>query len=325
MFKNKRILITGGTGSWGKALIKRLLLENPKEIRIFSRNEFLQVQTKRDFNNSKLNFIIGDLRDEPAVNKSCIKIDYIFHLGALKHIILCEQQPMEAIKTNIIGTQNIILGAINNKVKKVIDVSSDKSVSPTNTYGATKMIGEKLILNANNFSNTKFICIRAGNVMGTSGSIIPFFIDKINKKESLPITNLQMTRFYMSLEQAMNLLIKASIISRGGEIMVTKMSSCKIIDLTKCLSYPKKLKYHLIGMFPGEKLHEMLISEDESIYTKEYDKNYYIILASLNYKKLIKYYFKYPDFKLKKYASNTFLMNEQEIVNLLRKGGFISE
>ena len=322
-FRNKRILITGGTGSWGKILTKRLLQEKPKEIRIFSRNEFFQVQMNRDFNNPILNFIIGDLRDKIAIDKSCNKIDYVFHLGALKHITVCEQQPIEAIKTNIIGTENVINAAINNNVKKVVDVSSDKSVSPVNTYGATKMIGEKLILQANNLSNTKFMCIRAGNVMGTSGSIIPFFIDKINKNESIPITDLRMTRFYMLLEQAIELLIKASIVGRGGEIIVTKMPACGILNLAQALIGKGKLKHHTIGVLPGEKLHEVLVSKDESMYTIEYDKNYYVILASLNYKKLIKHYHKYPKFKLKEYASNTFLMNQDQIKDLLNRGGFL--
>ncbi len=180
MFEDKIILVTGGTGSWGNELTKQLLEKNPREIRIFSRNELLQVEMARRFDNDKLNFIIGDVRDYDALNRACYGVDYIFHLAAMKHVPVCENLPQEAIKTNITGTTNLVNAAIENGIKKVIDVSSDKAVAPVNLYGMTKAVGEKIIIQANNIrSGCDFVCIRAGNVMGSNGSVIPLFIRQI--------------------------------------------------------------------------------------------------------------------------------------------------
>lgn len=218
-FDGSRILITGGTGSWGQTLTRMLLEEyNVKEIVVFSRGELQQVLMQRKFKNDKIKFVIGDVRDYEAVKFATKNVDYIFHMAALKHVPICEDHPQEAIKTNITGTTNIVNAAIENRVKKVIDVSTDKAVEPLNLYGMTKAVGEKLIIQANDLSDyTKFVCIRGGNVMGSNGSVIPFFIEQIKSGGPITITDNRMTRFFLTLEEAIHLLFKASIDSIGGE------------------------------------------------------------------------------------------------------------
>ena len=210
-FKNKTILITGGTGSWGHELTTQLLESNPKEIRIYSRGELSQVKMKREYNNSKLKFIIGDVRDDEVINNACKNVNYIFHLSALKHVPICEENPDEAIKTNIIGTQNVIKSAIYNKVERVIDVSSDKACSPINLYGMTKAVGERLITHASIFTDeTQFMVIRGGNAMGSNGSVIPLFINQIKQFNKITVTDRRMTRFFITLPEAIQLLFKGN-------------------------------------------------------------------------------------------------------------------
>lgn len=330
MFSEKTILITGGTGSWGNELTKQLLRKNPKEIRIFSRGEFAQVTMKRYFNDFRLKFIIGDIRDFEAINSACKDVDYIFHLAALKHVQICEAQPIEAIKTNTIGTENLIKAAINNNVKKCIDVSTDKAVSPINVYGMSKAIGEKLIINANDLGySTKFICIRGGNVLGTNGSVVPFFIDQIKRFNKVSITNMKMTRFFITIEEAIGLLFKASEKSIGGEIFVMQMPACQISNLANVLIKRfgnETTKMEEIGIRLGEKIHEVLISKHESPTTYEYGDNYYLILPQYDVNGLSKHYSKMnlPKVKFVEYASNTYLMNEIEIESSLKRGGFFN-
>jgi FlaA1/EpsC-like NDP-sugar epimerase len=275
MFSGKKILITGGTGSWGNELTSQLLEKNPEEIRIFSRGEFAQVSMKRKFNDSRINFFIGDVRDFNAINLACKGIDIIFHLAALKHVPICEEQPYEAIKTNIVGTENIIKAAINNRVLKVIDVSTDKAVVPINAYGMTKAIGEKLIIHANKLSNhTRFTCIRAGNVLGTNGSVVPFFINMIKNNNQITITDLNMTRFFLTLKDSITLLFKAIEVSFGGETFVVHMPSFYIKDLASALIKVygnDKTKIIETGIRPGEKIDEVLVSKHEVDNTYQYD------------------------------------------------------
>ena len=278
MFKDKRILVTGGTGSWGHELIKQLLEQDPKEISIYSRNELAQVKMEREFNDKRLKFIIGDVRDYERMNEATRGIDYIFHLAALKHVPICELQPYEAIKTNIIGTENLIKAAINNKVKKVIDVSTDKAVDALNLYGMTKAVGERLIIQANLLSeDTKFVCIRAGNVLGSNGSVVPFFMDQIKNQKQITITHPEMTRYFITLPEAIGLLFKASQFSYGGEIFVMRMPSYRITDVAEVLIEDSKVpdvEIKEIGMRPGEKLDEVLVSEYEAQSTFKYDDTY---------------------------------------------------
>lgn len=330
MYENRIILITGGTGSWGQTLTKRLLKENVKEIRIFSRNELNQVYMQREFNDNRLKFIIGDVRDLNSLNLAMKNVDYVFHLAALKHVPICEIQPVEAILTNIGGTQNVIKASLENNVDRVIDVSTDKAVAPHNLYGMTKAIGEKLITNANLLSNnTKFVCIRGGNVIGSNGSVIPFFINQIQSNNLITITHKEMTRYFISLEEAIDLLIKAAEISFGGEIIVMNMPACKIIDLAEVLIEEygnKKTAINYIGLRPGEKLHEELISNNESQNSYIISDNYYLIKPDLYIEGLDEYYnglMKLEKVKFESFNSSQILMNSSEIRGKLKKSKFI--
>ncbi|WP_269409534.1 polysaccharide biosynthesis protein [Lentibacillus daqui] len=329
MFQNTIILITGGTGSWGHELVKKLLPLQPKEIRIFSRNEFAQVKMKRAFSdNPYLKFVIGDVRDFEAVNEAVKNVDYIFHLSALKHVPICEDQPSEALKTNVYGTQNIIKASLNQKVKKVIDVSTDKAVEPINFYGLTKAIGEKLIIQANQLSShTHFVCIRGGNVIGTNGSVIPFFQEQIANHHTVPLTSREMTRFFLTVSQAIDLLLYASEQAIGGEIFVMKMKACRIIDLIYVLERHfavKDIVINEIGIRPGEKLHEMLVSNAESRNTYKFDKNYYVILPDNASEEVKRRYGNLPKVIFKRYQSNDELMTYSEIEQILMKANFIT-
>ncbi|HLS10515.1 polysaccharide biosynthesis protein [Lentibacillus sp.] len=329
MFQNTTILITGGTGSWGHELVKKLLPFQLKEIRIFSRNEFAQVRMKRTFSdNPYLKFVIGDVRDFEAVNEAAKNVDYIFHLSALKHVPICEDQPSEALKTNVYGTENIIKASLNQNVKKVIDVSTDKAVEPINFYGLTKAIGEKLIIQANQLSNhTRFVCIRGGNVIGTNGSVIPFFKEQIASHHTVPLTSKEMTRFFLTVSQAIDLLLYASEQAIGGEIFVMKMKACRIVDLVEVLEKhfaAKDIAINEIGIRPGEKLHEVLVSNAESRNTYKFDENYYVILPDNISEKVKKDYKNLPKVTFERYQSNDALMSSSEIEQILMDANFIT-
>lgn len=328
MFNDQRILITGGSGSWGNELTKQLLEKyDPKEIIIYSRSELPQVEMQRRFdNNQKLKFIIGDVRSLSTLTESMRGVDYVFHLAALKHVPICENNPWQSVNTNIVGTEDVIRAAIINKVKLVIDVSTDKACAPINMYGVCKSVGEKLIIQANERRReTKFVCIRAGNVMGTRGSIIPLFKDLIKADKDIPITDYGMTRYFMTLEEAISLLFKAIDHCHGGEIFVTKMPACKITDLAEVMI--EELGGHSnlyeMGIRPGEKLHEVLISEYEAKDTIVFDDSYYVILPSLNVNNVREMYESYEKFDGHSYSSNDMLMDKTEIKNKLQSGGFI--
>lgn len=328
MFNDQRILITGGSGSWGNELTKQLLERyNPKEIIIYSRSELPQVEMQRRFDdNQKLKFIIGDIRSLNTLTESMRGVDYVFHLAALKHVPICENNPWQSVNTNIVGTENVIRAAINNKVKLVIDVSTDKACAPINMYGVCKSVGEKLIIQANERrKETKFVCIRAGNVMGTRGSIIPFFKDLIKAGRDIPITDYNMTRYFMTLEEAIGLIFKAIVHCYGGEIFVTKMPACKINDLAEVMieELGEHSNLYEIGIRPGEKLHEVLISEYEAKDTIIFDDSYYVILPALNVNNVREKYEHHEKFVGNYYSSNDKLMSKPEIKGKLEEGGFI--
>lgn len=328
MFNNKTILITGGTGSWGNELTKQLLGFNPKQIVIFSRSEFHQVSMERRFNDPRLRFLIGDVRDHDRLMECMKGIDYVFHLAALKHVPVCEAQPYEAIKTNIIGTRNVIRAAQANGVKKVIDVSSDKAVDPLNLYGMTKAIGERLIIQANlDPSPTQYVCIRGGNVLGTNGSVVPFFIDQIKRFKKVKLTDKRMTRFFLTLPQAIHLLFKASEVSHGGETFVMKMPACKISDLAEVmieeLAPNENIPIEEVGVRPGEKIHEVLVSRYEAPLTYQYDENYYLILPMLQIDDLADKHKHLVKVSFEEYSSNETLMTKDEIRTMLKDGKFI--
>lgn len=328
MFENQTCLITGGTGSWGHELTRKLLEHHPKEIRILSRNEHAQVNMQREFSDAApLSFVIGDVRDLGAVQEACRGVDYVFHLAALKHVPICERQPEEALKTNVSGTLNVIRASIAEGVKKVVDVSTDKAVDPLNFYGLTKALGEKLILQANRLSSTtRFVCIRGGNVLGTNGSVVPLFKQQILSQREVTLTDKHMTRYFLTVSEAIDLLLSAAKAAVGGETFVMKMRTCKILDLAtvmaKCLTAnPVTIKE--IGMRPGEKLHEVLISSYEAPHTYRYGENYFVILPAYDAESLEQFYQDCEKVSFRQYDSNSDHMRPQEIASMLRKGGFL--
>lgn len=328
MFNNKKILVTGGTGSWGHELVRQLLTHHPKEVCIFSRNESSQFAMKQEFdNNPILRFIIGDIKEKETLIEACQDVDYIYHLAALKHVPVCEDQPIEALKTNVIGTQNVIDAAIICNVHKVIYISTDKASDPSNFYGLSKAMGERLIIHANRLNTkTRFVCIRGGNVLGTNGSVIHVFKRNIIEKQRVGITDLNMTRFFITVQDAINLVFKATFDSIGGEIFVLKMPTCKIIDLAQVLieaSNVDNVEIEILGIRPGEKIHELLLSAYESTMTVAYDEEYFVILPAIHINGLKDHYSKYKPVNLQNYNSSTGLMSKEEIKEMLLKGGFI--
>ncbi|MEH6986463.1 polysaccharide biosynthesis protein [Cytobacillus firmus] len=328
MFNNKTILVTGGTGSWGYELVRQLLGFNPKEIRIFSRNESNQFTMKQEFDNDpRLKFLIGDIKEREELTEACKGTEYVFHLAALKHVPVCEDQPLEALKTNVNGTQNVIDAAIACNVDRVVYISTDKASNPSNFYGLSKAMGERLIIHANTLNaKTRFVCIRGGNVLGTNGSVIHVFKKHIQEKGKIGITDVNMTRFFLTLEQAIRLVFKATRESIGGEIFVMKMPACKIIDLAHVLiedSGKENVDIEILGIRPGEKIHELLLSEYESKTTILYDAEYYVILPPIFIEGLKEGYAGYKPANLKNYNSSKELMGKDEIREMLKKGRFI--
>ena len=287
MFKNKKILITGGTGSLGNALTQRLLEQGADTIRIFSRNESKQLEMESKFNDDRLRFLIGDVRDYERLERAVEDIDIVFHAAALKHVPVIEYNPFEAIKTNILGSQNVINACLHENVDRAICVGTDKAVSPLNTYGATKLLMEKLFVTAKNYlkkerHQTKFIALRYGNVLGSSGSVIPKFIDQIKNKEKLTITDSSMTRFSISMNEALDFILKATEIGKGSEIFVPKLKAYSILDVKDALfELLGETEEQVVGIRPGEKLDEVLINKDEMKYTWEYQNMYMVINPSV--------------------------------------------
>lgn len=276
----KNILITGGTGSFGKKFVKFSLANNLyKKIVIFSRDEMKQWEMSNEFKDKRLEFILGDIRDKDRLENSLFEIDYVLHCAATKIVPTAEYNPIECIKTNIIGAANLIECVHNSKIKKVVALSTDKASNPINLYGASKLASDKLFISANskNIKN-KFSVVRYGNVLNSRGSVLPFF-RSIPKNLPIPITDIRMTRFLITFDQAIQQVIYAFKDMVGGEIYVKKLPSIKIIDLAKALR--KKPKFKIIGIRPGEKIHEQMISAEESNYTYEY-KDHYKILPSIN-------------------------------------------
>ncbi|WP_308635545.1 polysaccharide biosynthesis protein [Paenibacillus silvisoli] len=326
MFSNQRILVTGGTGSWGYELIRQLLPQQPKQIIVFSRNESSQVAMSRAFEDPRLTFCIGDIRDKEALMRACERVDYVFHLAALKHVPVCEDQPYEALKTNVIGTQNVIEAAIANGVKRVVYISTDKAANPSNFYGMTKAIGEKLIVYANLLnSETTFVCVRGGNVLGTNGSVVHLFMNQIRTKGQVRITDMKMTRFFLTLQDAIKLLFKASEESIGGEIFVMTMPTCRIVDLADVLIEDLGLPATKVetGIRPGEKIHEILLTDHESTTTVVYDEEYLVILPTIDIPGLRQHYSVYPSVDFESYSSSQSLLTKDEIRSMLIRGGFL--
>jgi FlaA1/EpsC-like NDP-sugar epimerase len=328
MFDNAVILITGGTGSWGQELTRQLLAKyNPKEIRIYARGEIKHVAMKRQFNNPKLKSIIGDVRDRERLTMSCRGVDYVFHMAALKHVPVCEENPDEAVKTNIIGTQNVIFAAVENNVKKCIDVSTDKAVDPLNLYGVTKACGEKLTIAANQLdTKTVFACVRGGNVMGSNGSVIPLFRKQLETTNVLTITDKRMTRFIFSIEDAIGLVLKAAEDCVGGEVFVMKMPASTITDLAEMMREElgnKQTRIEFIGIRPGEKIDEVLVSRYEADRVVE-DGDFYIILPFLDLPSIRKGYANRKTKSIGEFTSrSTRMLDKKALKDLLKKHGFL--
>ena len=282
MFEGKKILITGGTGSLGQALAKRLLKTKADTIRIFSRNENKLVNMESKLHDERLRFLVGDVRDLPRLITALEGIDIVFHAAALKHVPVVEYNPFEAIKTNVVGSQNVIDACLHHNVEMAIGIGTDKAVSPLNTYGATKLLMEKLFVTARNYLNkekhtTKFLALRYGNVLGSSGSVVPKFIEQIRAKEKITITDPAMTRFSITMDEALDFIIESTLLAKGSEIFVPKLSAYSINDIKQVLvELIGDTGEQIIGFRAGEKMHEILINSDEINNTWEIDNKYII-------------------------------------------------
>jgi UDP-N-acetylglucosamine 4,6-dehydratase len=333
-FKNKSILITGGTGSFGKALIRKLLeTYKPNKILIYSRDEVKQAEMQNDpifqKHSKRLRYFIGDVRDEDRIKLALRDVDYVVHAAALKQIPAAEYNPMECVKTNILGANNIINACLNSNVKKVISLSTDKAANPINLYGASKLASDKLFVAANNLVGSRkieFSVVRYGNVFGSRGSVVPFFNSLIkNKSKFIPITHKDMTRFWIHLDQGVDFVIKSFFRMRGGEIFIPKTPSIMITDLAKAMAPNIPIK--IIGIRPGEKIHEFLFSNDDSLNTLEF-KDHYVTIPSIEIAFDKKLYFvnkireegKYvkPGFGYSSNSNSNFL-NVKEIIRFNKK------
>ena len=277
MFDNKNILITGGTGSFGKKYTKTLLNNyKPNKIIVYSRDEFKQYEMAKEFNSPEMRYLIGDVRDRVRMRQAMKGVDIVIHAAALKHVPVAEYNPLECIKTNIDGAENVIEAAIENNVESVIALSTDKAANPINLYGATKLASDKLFVAANNMTGrgkTRFSVVRYGNVVGSRGSVVPFFQNLIdNDATELPITHDQMTRFWISLQDGVDFVLKNFERMYGGEIFVPKIPSIRVTDLAKAMA--PNLEQKIIGIRPGEKLHEIMCPADDSHLTVEFEDHF---------------------------------------------------
>ena len=285
MFNNKSIIITGGTGSFGKMYVKTLLQRyTPKKIIIYSRDELKQFEMQQVFNHECMRYFIGDVRDKERLNRAMRGVDYVIHAAAMKQVPAAEYNPMECVKTNINGAENVIDAALNNDVEKVIALSTDKAANPINLYGATKLASDKIFIAANNISGghkTTFSVVRYGNVVGSRGSVVPFFENLVKEgADHLPITHMEMTRFWISLQQGVDFVLKNFARMYGGEIFVPKIPSIKITDLAMAIA--PKLPQKEVGIRPGEKLHEVMCPTDDSYHTYEYN-DHFVIAPTINF------------------------------------------
>ncbi len=281
IFDSKSVLITGGSGSLGKALVRQLLDETDvRRIAIYSRDELKQFHMRSEFeDNARLRWFIGDIRDKDRLVRAMHGVDYVVHAAALKQVDTGEYNPMEFIKTNVLGSQNVIEASIDARVSKVVALSTDKASSPINLYGATKLTADKLFVAANNYSQsygTSFCVVRYGNVMGSRGSVIPFFQNLAAEGKPLPITDIRMTRFWISIEDAVKFVLDSFELMQGGELYVPRIPSMKIIDLAKAVSPDSKIVE--IGIRPGEKLHEEMISAEDSRRTIKVSSTRFLVL-----------------------------------------------
>jgi len=333
LFEGKKILVTGGSGSIGREIVRSLLKYNPEVVRIYSRGESEQFDLQHEFCEFKnIRYLVGDVRDKARLAKSIKGIDYVFHAAALKHVPACEYNPFEAVKTNVIGTENLIDVSIEEGVSKVISISTDKACSPTNVMGATKLLAERLIAAANYSQcnpNTVFASVRFGNVMGSRGSVVPLFYNQILKGGPVTLTNSGMTRFMMTIPQAINLVFEATRIAKGGEIFILKMPALRLIDLAEVMieelaplaGYtPDEIKIKIIGTRPGEKLYEELLTIEESKLADEMDDMFVLSSRIKDIDPAISDLF---DSVVPYVSTSVPLLTKQEIKNLLKEIGVL--
>jgi UDP-N-acetylglucosamine 4,6-dehydratase/5-epimerase len=317
-FNNKTVLITGGSGSLGQALTERLLKSKVRSIRIFSRNESKQVEMQNKFNDSRIRFLIGDIRDLPRLTRAMESVDYVFHAAALKHVPIIEYNPFEAVNTNVIGSQNVISACIEQDVNTVVAIGTDKAVSPLNVYGATKLLMEKLFMDANNYLDknkhqTKFIALRYGNVLGSSGSVVPLFIRQIQNNEKITVTDPNMTRFSITMDDALDFILESTFIGKGSEVFIPKLRAYRIADVRDTLfEIYGKTGEKQIALRPGEKMHEALINEHEARYAWEWGDKY-ILFNSMKDEKLIKR--EYKNIKKFNNSSSAYLSNNVKLLS----------
>ena len=329
MFDGEKILITGGTGSLGKGLTKRLLSYNVDSIRIYSRNENQQVKMQSEFDDKRLRFLIGDVRDLSRLTRAMEGIDVVFHTAALKHVPVVEYNPFEAVQTNILGSQNVINASLEENVEICVCIGTDKAVAPLNTYGATKLLMEKLFVTAGNYLNpirhkTKFIAVRYGNVLGSNGSVVPKIIEQIKSKKKITITDPNMTRFNITMNQALDLIERAVTTGKGGEVFIPKLLAYRVGDLKDVLLdlFESKNSTEIIFIRAGEKLHESLLTIDElrSTYESKHDyilieKEDFLTNADHNYEKTS---------LTEQYSSNKVkLLTKDELKDILLKEGHL--
>ena len=331
MFENKKILITGGTGSLGRALTKKLLAEKVNQITIFSRNENKQVTMQSEFNDNRLKFLIGDIRDLSRLQRALEGIDIVFHAAALKHVPIVEHNPLEAINTNVIGSRNVLEASISENVDVVVGVGTDKAVSPLNTYGVTKLLMEKLFTTASNYLDvdkhkTKFISLRYGNVLGSSGSVIPKFIQQIKSKQKITITDPEMTRFSITMDEALDFILDSAMSGKGSEVFIPKLRAYKIDDVKTALQeLISNTGDERIPVRQGDKFHETLINPDEMRTTLESESKYIILPKEISDEEIKKQYSGYRRITLTKpYSSNTVeKIPVNELKDILSKSGLL--
>jgi UDP-glucose 4-epimerase len=317
MLSGKKILITGGTGSFGRFILKRILKLDVEEIRVFSRDEKKQYDMRLEFAAAKnLKFFIGDVRDFEALRHACEGVDIIYQAAALKQVPNCEYFPMEAIKTNIMGAQNVVQAALETKADIVVAVSTDKAVKPVNVMGMTKALQERILIQANYApanDHTRFVCVRYGNVAHSRGSVIPYFKKLLLQGKTIPITDPEMTRFLLTLDDAIDLVLYATEHGEGGEVFVKKAPSAHITTLAEILAEkyaPKGYETKVIGIFPGEKIHEILISEEEMVRSEEREE-YFVVYPPQRHTRLTGSH--------KEYCSRDHVADKEDIRTLLEK------
>jgi UDP-N-acetylglucosamine 4,6-dehydratase/UDP-glucose 4-epimerase len=334
LFEGKVILITGGTGFLGRALIKEILKYNPQSIRVFSRDEVKHHNVQEIFHNDeRLRNFIGDIRDSHRLKKAMFGANIVIHAAALKRLDILEYNVEEVIKTNIIGTLNVVEAALETNVDRVIFVSTDKACSPVNTYGACKFVGERIFIETNYNRGTRktiFSCVRYGNVLESTGSVIPFFENKIKNHEKIPVTDLRMTRFIISPEQAVELIFTAIKYGVGGEIFVPKLPAFKLPDLIEILNEKHNLKSEIenIGLRPGEKIHELMINEAEIPRTYDFHNTYVIISSITKYITISKAEYvnenkKLNEEKMKVYSSLDAVISKEKVKELFTNLGLL--